>query len=239
MVAADGYWIMRKDSNKSWVYAHLPSYVGNLPDHLPRRNDLFYNVIYIIIYGVPPLSISDDRRYDEDAYKLVKLHDETGKVIPEALRKGMSIAYENKDDGWEHFAIISDISDAGVLTNHSSLIDASQVIGVRIVTALREEDSYVMYPAQQVDIPYLHDAMTNSGTEINTTNDIYLLANFAKNYTSGHALVRMRKDVYYIRKDGGDESVFKKHDEDISALPYDLLFMERGDFIMRKDAFIK
>lgn len=243
MVATNGSWIMMKDSNGSGVYARLPYWVGNLPSHwLPRKSWLSGRTSWFY-YGVTSLRISDDaiRMRDKDNWKLVRLHDETGKIIPETLRRGLSIIYTSKDGGWDgagtSFGSISDVSDAGVLINQSEIIDASQVVGVRIVDD-PQQHKQVMFPIASSEIlPYLHGTMIDSRTEINTTDVIYLLAKIVVRYTSGDVRVRVQKDYYYIQQDG-DEHVFTAHEENLAAIPYGLLMMERGDFIMVKDATI-
>ncbi len=241
MVAANGSWIVLKDSNQHGVYDGLPDWVGNHPSNWVSRTSWFSGRTSWFPGRISSLKISDDviKIYDEDNYQLVKLHDETGKIIPESLRRGLAIIFTEKEGsgskyGW---ATISDVSDAGVLIDQPSVeIDASQVVGVEIIHD-PQQNKQVMFPIPPSDIlPYLHGAMTDSRTEINTTDDIYLLARISKRYTSGDVIVRLRKDIYYMRQDG-DKHVFTAR-EDIAAMPYDLLWMERGDFIMKEDATI-
>ena len=234
MVTANGYWVMREDANKYGVYDGLPDWVGNYPSHYDDYDIGFFKSF---IYRVPRIKVSDDvrRRYDEDSYKFVKLHDETGKIIPEALRESMEIMYE--EEGLKYTATISDISDTGVLTLTALIggrfgeIDASQVVGVRIIDDLYQYQ-LVLYPIPLLDIPYLQAAITDSQTEINTTDDIYLSAKIVIRYTSGDAIVRLQKDRYYIRHSSGDEHVFIEHKENIDEIPYGLLTIERENFIM-------
>lgn len=175
-----------------------------------------------------------------DGYQLVKLYDETGKLLPATLRKGWQILYKSKDGGWDgsgwyDYASIKDISDEGVLIDDPYVsIDISQVIGVEIIETDLQENREVMFSPSHI-LPYLYGAMTDLRIEINTTEDIYFLGSIEDRFTSGHVEVRVRGDHYYIRQ---AEHVFTEREGGIPEIHHNYFLLEQGNLIMKKDITI-
>ena len=174
-------------------------------------------------------------------YLLVKIHDETGKLLPEALRTGWNILYQTETGGWDgsgwyRRAIIEKISDEGVIVSRRFVsIDASQIVGVQIAKENQNSKNVIFSPSHI--LPYLHGAQTDLHIEINSTEDIYLLARVVEEYTSGHVEVRVRDDLYYIRQPG-DEQVFTEHREHYSESGLGFSLLEQDNLIMKEDITI-
>ena len=173
-----GSYYVLKDGNEYGVYDGLPDRVGNIPDEYFSRNGRTLKK-----------GINKDilEIYDADNYQLVKFHDETGQIIPEALRRGMSIIYEEEGSDMFSVAFISDVSDAGVRIGAGKEIDVSQVVGVRIIEDWLRE---VIYSPPSGIPPHMQDIVTHARIDDSTTEDIRLSALVAFRYTSGHAIVR-------------------------------------------------
>ena len=173
-------------------------------------------------------------------YHLVKIHDETGKLLPETLRSGWYILYKDKDVSWGGsgrywHGKIDSISEEGVVLDISYVaIDVSQVVGVSV-----KSDPYdnkeAMFSVMHI-LPYLYGAMSDLRIEINTTDDIHYSGYPVSSYTSGHVMLSMREDLYYIRQDHG-EHVFTQHLSGQDAI-FNLILLERDNLIMMEDLTI-
>ena len=180
---------------------------------------------------------------DSYGYHLVKIHDETGKLLPETLRSDWYILYKDKDGGWDgsgwyRRSQIDSISEEGVVIDFPYVvIDVSQVVGVKVKND-PYKDKEVMLSVVHI-LPYLYSTlMSDFRIETHTTDDIHYRGKIITNYTSGHVEVQVRKDFHYIRQERG-EHVFTQHlsvQDRVQALGFILL--ERDHLIMMEDLTI-
>ena len=173
--------------------------------------------------------------WSSDGYHLVKIHDETGKLLPETLLSGWHILYKDKDgSGWYRRGQIDSISEESVVLDLPYVaIDVSQVVGVEVNNG--------HYKDREVVFSFAHILPDDDlRIEINTTDDVHFRGKIINRYTSEHARVRVRKDLYYIRQDHG-EHVFTRHsslqDDRVQIGGYAFL-LERDNLIMIEDLTI-
>ncbi len=171
--------------------------------------------------------------WSSDEYHLVKIHDETGKLLPETLRSGWYILYKDKDgSGWYRSSLIDSISAESVVLDIPYVaVDVSQVVGVEVNND-PYKDREVVFSVAHI-LPY-----DDYRIEINTTDDIHFRGKIINRYTSDYARVMVRKDLYYIRQDHG-EHAFTQHlsVQDRVQVP-GFILLERDHLIMMEDLTI-